>query len=317
MSSNTNTGISRRNVLKTTGVGLLGSTLLAGPVAAQRNSHRYWGDPVSLGDGEARSYVIAAGSGRPLSVGVFLTEDALSGLPSLEDLGAPGQELHLPLPENLTEEVEENLVFEFVGLDWNPDGHDPLPVYGRPHFDFHFYFADEELVETMPLGVAAYDIPEDQMPEDYVTNTAFGAPRVIVPAMGEHFADPTSSEFTSEEGFTHTHIWGAYDPAIDPATPDGTQEVTLELPGVGQITEDVGVYQGDGTGELIFVEPMITKAFFEGLRGAVRTAIKMPERFAEAGYYPTEYVIKRCRGRDGYIVAVRKFRWFEGAEDEQ
>lgn len=311
----TSIGVSRRSVLKATGVGLLGSTLLAGPAAARADQHRYWGTPVSVGDGEAQTYVITTGDGRPHSVGVLLSGGALSGLPSLDELGAPTQEFHLHLPEDLPEEVAENLVFEFAGLDWNPGGHDPIPLYGRPHFDVHFYSLPEADVERIPFGVADYEIPADQLPEGYVTNDAFGAPRVMVPAMGEHLADPTSSEFTSEEGFTHTLIWGAYDPSIDPANPSATREVTIELPGVGQVTQEVGVYEGDGVGELVFVEPMVTTAFLEGLRGTVRTAIKMPERFAEAGYYPTQYVIMRCRDRDGYIVAVQNFKWFEGDDE--
>jgi hypothetical protein len=33
--------------------------------------------------------------------------------------------------------------FMHAGLDWNPVGHEPIPIYGKPHFDFHFYMMSE------------------------------------------------------------------------------------------------------------------------------------------------------------------------------
>ena len=41
-------------------------------------------------------------------------------------------------------------IFDHVGLDWNPHGHEPEQIYGKPHFDFHFYEISAEAVAAIP-----------------------------------------------------------------------------------------------------------------------------------------------------------------------
>src|SRR4051812_20501784 len=39
----------------------------------------------------------------------------------------------------MPEIVKYRSFFDHVTIDWNPHGHHPIPIYGKPHFDFHFY----------------------------------------------------------------------------------------------------------------------------------------------------------------------------------
>lgn len=284
----------------------------AAAVAADEQTIR--GESAALGDGEAWTFVTLDASDEPVALGVAFTPDALSGLPAGD--GDPqthdGTHLHLSLPE------ENPTNFQWVGLDWNPDGHPPEGIYTVEHFDFHFYLMDEASVEQIPFGVAAYDIPDEQRPTGYVTADELGVPRIIEPGMGEHLIDPSSPELSGEP-FTHTNIYGVYDPSIDPSSPDGfldpaTGEVYPPDTCEANLPEGAVPLFGKGsTGELTFVEPMITKAFFEGLSEEVRTSIGTPEVFPEAGDYPTEYVIDCPGDEDTYTVTMESFESFEGA----
>lgn len=279
----------RRSVLKATGALVAGSALLAGAAAARPQGEVLWGDPEALGNGSARTFVEYSPSGHPRAVGFLLRGDVFDGLPD------ETTEYHLHLPDGTNGGGYTQVPFTFGGLDWNPQGHDPIPIYGGPHFDFHLYISSEETTESIPFGIADYEIPPDQMPEGVVTAAALGADRVVVPAMGEHLVDPRAPEFNGEP-FTHTFIWGAWEPDGE-GVPDG----------------DGPRYTGDGVGELTFMEPMVTTEFLRDLNGTVRRAIPMPKVFDRAGYYPTRYVVRRWPGRDAYTVALTRFRWFEGA----
>lgn len=313
--------VERRSFLQTVGAGVGASALFPTAAAAPADERPWngggstlWGESHALGDGEIQTFVDFGDAVERM--GIWVSEAALQGLPSLEELlagGAVAEEIHLDFPEP-PGAAGEAFNFTFAGVDWNPGGHDPLFVYGKPHFDFHFYYQDEETTEQIPLGVADYEIPDPLMPEGYVTPAAFGAPRVMVPGMGEHLGDPSAPEFQPGGEFTKTFIWGAYDPGIDPENPDSTEEILLELPGIGTMTQEVGVYSGDGTGDTIFMEPMITKAYLEELSGESRESVSMPSVFPEAGSYPTEYVVNRRSDPAGWTVTLETFEQFEGFE---
>ncbi|WP_254536740.1 hypothetical protein [Halomarina litorea] len=279
----------RRTALRGAGALVAGAAVLSGPAAAYPRGTVLWGDPEAVGNGYARTFAEYSPSGHPQAVGFLLRRDVFDGLP------AETAEYHLHLPAGVDDAGRTPIPFTFAGLDWNPQGHDPIPIYGGPHFDFHLYISSEETTESIPFGIADYEIPPDQMPEGVVTAAALGADRVVVPAMGEHLVDPRAPEFNGQP-FTHTFIWGAWEPD-GRGVPDG------EGPH----------YTGDGVGELTFMEPMATVAFLRDLDGTVGADIPMPAVFDRAGYYPTRYVIRRWPGRDAYTVALTRFRWFDGA----
>jgi hypothetical protein len=221
--------------------------------------------------------------GKTKFIGVHFTAAALDGLPT----DGPPAHTHLSLPDNT-----DTGAFEWVGMDWNPKGHEPPGIYTLPHFDFHFYMMKHDAVESIQGGPAFYDIPDNRIPTGHIRPPVIdtdgdGTPDtpVIIPKMGEHLLDPTASEFQGET-FTHTHIWGAYDLAL---LEGGTS---------------------DGRGELTFAEPMVTAAFLEEQHEEVATSIPMPDTFADSGWYPTQYVIRYHDNEDAYTVTLESFEPF-------
>ncbi|WP_458208547.1 hypothetical protein [Haladaptatus sp. NG-SE-30] len=267
----------RRTILKAIGGSAAGGALAPltiGSAAATKDSQSKaqfgLGANEPFGNGRIATFALPDVRGRLGMLGVLITARALKGLPD---------EL-LKVHMNLPQVAGSN--FTFMGLDWNPGGHAPAPIYGLPHFDIHFYLMEEEAVEAIKPGTAEYMIPDEQRPSGYVTGDELGAPREIVPEMGEHLVNPMAPEFQGEK-FTHTLIWGAYNPA-----------------------------NGD-VGELTFVEPMITTEYLESKPDDVHAPISTPEVFAKAGYYPTEYVIRYLPVFDVYLVTLEAFEWFPGA----
>lgn len=242
-------------------------------------NHRvHWGDDIDYIDGEVRSYATTNPEDKVSSLGVFLDGDALAVF------DRDPLEAHLHLPDDVDAQP-----FTFIGFHYNPQGHPPADVYTVPHFDMHFYMIPEETVEQITTGPATYSIPDAQIPTDYqrvplVDTDDDGEPDapLIEEDMGEHLIDTTSPEFQEDGEFTHTMIYGAYD-------------------------ED-----GDGTGRITFVEPMLTVDFLGGLDEEVVVDMKTPEEYAAAGDYPTQYVMKPSL-RDGIYVSVDGFTEFPGA----
>lgn len=304
--------LGRRNLLKGLGVLIVGSALTgtAGAKGANPfdtpNSNFQRGEATSVtGDDDVWTFATSNRAGKPTHLGIWIESDAFEYLTSQPD----GQHLHLDFPD------VEGLSYTFAGIDWNPAGHPPDDVWGLPHFDFHYYFVDEAAIDDiltpgdLPfMGVATYDLPEAFWPENYV----YEDPRFIVKQMGEHIYDETSPEWDPEVPFTHTYIYGAYDFAVDPDDPDGSVE--LPLGPDGSLVE-IPTYEGDGTGQLTFTEPMITEAFMREVAasddGEVSTAVPVPSAFPEAGYYPTSYTTRYVGSRDAYAITLEEFRWVD------
>lgn len=216
--------LGRRNVLKAFGGAFAGSALV-GTASATNATNPFDTPNPTFQRGESTSVTGAAAdvwtfattnrAGKPTHLGIWLTSDAFEHLTSQ----SAGQHLHLDFP------AIDGLDYTFAGIDWNPAGHPPDDVWGLPHFDFHYYLIDEPAIDAIDtpsplpfMGVATYDLPEAFWPENYV----YEDPRFIVKRMGEHIYDETSPEWNPSVPFTHTYIYGVYDFAIDPASPDGT-----------------------------------------------------------------------------------------------
>lgn len=310
-------GIDRRRLLKTTAV-LASGTLATGaasgagtepspskpPQPATHDAH--WGESDERGD--IWTYATADSAGRLSSLGVHVDGGALMAFDEAE------RAARLRFPDETDDGAAIDLhQFTFMGFRYNPQGHAPPGIYDVPHFDFHFYMIGEDVVEgisggpleSAPLpfvGLADYDIPPAQFPRGYT----FEAHRPIFEGMGEHLLDGTAPEFHGAE-FTHTNVYGAYDPSIDPAEPAGTKVVTLDGDRV-----EAPVYEGDGDGRLHFVEPMVTTDFLRNeLERAQSVDVATPTAYVEADHYPTAYAMTPD-GDGGAYVSVTEFEAFPG-----
>ncbi len=169
--------------------------------ASAKTTTRY-GRTLPLGGGVMRAYVTTDRDGTPVSVGVALSEKALTALPQEHGPVHDGYEHVLPLPEgNATP-------FKVVGLHWNPHGHSPAPIYTRPHFDFHFYMISDEERRAIPGLPDSVRDPAPPAPRylhpDYIT----GPGRIA--AMGSHWVDRFAPELGGAT-FTQTFLMGSYE----------------------------------------------------------------------------------------------------------
>lgn len=165
---------------------------------------------VPIGNGTGRVEVLKDG-GEVESVTIRLTPEALQGLPNAMT------EFDIPIPS------EAGTIFDHVGIDWNPAGHEPPGIYDAPHFDFHYYLLTQAQRDEIVPGSPKFDTPpaEGAAPAGYIVPGPGGVPR-----MGAHWIDPTSGEFNGQP-FGATFIFGFWD------------------------------------GKLAFVEPMVTRSFLQ------------------------------------------------------
>lgn len=234
--------------------------------AAASTSRTSYGEPVAVGHGTARTYVTTT-NGVASEVGVALSEGVLAGLP---DAGAPGgvfTQGHTTFEYVLHLPRGTRTAFRHVLLNWNPHGHEPPGIYDTPHFDFHFYNIDD----AKRLAIDPAD-PEYQRKAERKPAPESVPGRYIMPAplafarMGVHWVDTTSAELRGEP-FTHTLIYGTWD------------------------------------GEVIFAEPMITKAFLES-KSRFDAALPAPARDRHAGFYPSGYSVRWDAAAKEYRIAL-------------
>ena len=224
-----------------------------------------YGSTVTVGSGSARSFVAADANGRPTEIGLVLTETALTGLPASPVSGTM-YELALPSTSSATAQMP----FDHISFDWNPNGHEPAPIYSAPHFDAHFYMQSMAAQHAITLDDPKGDILPDaaKLPSGYVTPPNV-APGRTVPMMGRHWVDPSSPEYTPGGAFTHTFIYGSYD------------------------------------GHVTFVEPMLTKALLAPAV-SVDQAIKQPTTYEATGkYFPNRYTIRYDATTKEYIISLK------------
>ncbi len=156
------------------------------------------GQVVKFGNGTIRSWARAGSNGVPTSIGVTLTEGALTNTPA----GSTSYVLLLP-------PIGTNTPFKHIWVNWEATGHPPVSRYGVPHFDFHFYTitpTERSAINLSGGGVTMYKLPAAEfVPKDFVQQTGQG-----VPQMGAHWADTTAPELNGQP-FSRTFIHGSYD----------------------------------------------------------------------------------------------------------
>jgi len=106
--------------------------------------------------------------GKVTAIGVALSDSALINLPATPPPGMPGPMYNLALPD-----VAQTVGFDHVTFGWNPLGHDPVQIYGLPHFDFilhrQFRRAARDLSRGCAVRAKLAHRPADQfVPASYI-----------------------------------------------------------------------------------------------------------------------------------------------------
>lgn len=267
-----------------------GVALCVYPATGRASSDIHYGAPVAVGHGTMRSYLALDAAGEPIELGILMDSGAFDGLPGglsttgrCFDLNANGRidesgecegdyEYVLPLPA-VTED-RWDIPFQWIAVNWNAHGHVPPGIYDLPHFDFHFYIANEAAVHAIGLGSCGifmdcehFKRATQPVPAKYVDHRHVNVDAAVA-RMGNHLIDSSAPEFAKPpRKFTHTWIFGAYD------------------------------------GRITFYEPMITREFFMTMPN-VCTAIKQPAAFQLSGYYPTRYCIRHHARADKFTVSL-------------
>ncbi len=263
----------------------------AGTSADRAGTH--FGDAHPLGEGTVQSFVTIEPDGTPSAIGLRFATGALDGLPATPtttgrcfDLNGNGKidaktecegdhETRLILPAAVAD--RSDLLIKWVMLNWNVHGHVPQEVYGAPHFDMHFYIADQEAVDGIRLGSCGLFINC----EDFDRATIDVAAKYLHPGrvsvnaavamMGNHLIDVAAPEFaTPPQPFTHAYI--------------------------------IGVYGG----EITYYEPMITLDYLMS-QPAECFPIKQPEAWQKTGFHPTAYCIRHDADTGELSVSLEAF----------
>ncbi len=221
------------------------------------------GPEVQVHEGKSRTWIQLNANGEPESIGVRLTDKVLTSVPVDGDGSGHnhgGTENNYILKFHPKGSV---LPFDHVGLNWNPLGHEPLNIYGKPHFDFHFYMTTPQENAAIP----PYEVDKtkfDIFPAaEYFPPTYFN-PGGGVPQMGSHWLDATTPELGGAP-FTETFIYGSYD------------------------------------GKVTFYEPMITLDFLKANSNFSRP-IPQPAKVQKTGWYPTVMKVVKHDGVTDVIL---------------
>ena len=266
------------------------SLVAASRPAAGTSVRRIEGPEARVGNGTARMFVEVGANDEPRALGIALTEAALTGLPARMnttsrcwDRNADARFSHGECLGDYQSELAPparmpalGLPFRWATVNWNPEGHlPPAPeVWSAPHFDFHFFLAEPALVHGIRTGPCAEFIHCEDSARASIPLPASHAPDgyldvgAAVSAMGNHLVDSKDPELADpSRGFSHTFIYGAYD------------------------------------GRLIFLEPMISRAFLERRQPECRP-LRPPRVYAVAGYYPTRYCVRHDPATATYRVTL-------------
>jgi hypothetical protein len=161
--------------------------------------------------------------------------------------------------------------FNHMGFNWNPEGHGPRGIFTMPHFDVHFYMATTEyrhaimvdLQDADPIHVKTSNL---EPPSQFLPPDYQLAPNTAEPRMGSHYADVTSPEL-KPGNFANIFLIGAHG------------------------------------GNILFWEPMITKAYFE-TKPNFTGKLKLPQAYPVSGYYPTAYSVVYDGSRREFHIAL-------------
>ncbi|MDQ2791767.1 MAG: DUF5602 domain-containing protein [Actinomycetota bacterium] len=241
-------------------------TLLAGCGNGQASKGgTFFGAPQSIGNGMAKSYVTLDDSGKPTEVGLRMSAASLDGLPA-EDTVPPGM-LMLDLPKQAS-----TTVFDHLMLNWNSHGHAPAVLFGKPHFDMHFYMVDPAAVAKIDPSSADFATRAAHLPDAKYVPVGYVPPpgpaaKNTVPAMGMHWTDSADGIVPGKYDFTQILINGSWD------------------------------------GTYTFIEPMMTREWML-TKQPVRENLKQPQAYQHSGYSPTTYSVRYDDQTKEYSISL-------------
>jgi len=228
-------------------------------------SGTFYGSPQSIGNGTVKTYTTLDNAGSPTEVGIRMSELALDGLPQ-ED-AVPPHMMILDFPQQASATS-----FDHVMLNWNSHGHEPFELFGKPHFDMHFYMVPAAAVEQIDptksdFATRAAHLPDQKyIPRDYVTPPGTPAENTV-PAMGLHWLDSTGGFVPGKYDFKQTVINGSWD------------------------------------GTYTFIEPMMTREWMQ-TKPAVEEQIKQPPAYQKSAYFPTTYGVHYDAQAKEYVISL-------------
>lgn len=257
----------RKSVLALTLMTLLltASGLMPATAGAKSDEMKMsYGKPFVFGGAAITTYLTQDKNRAPIALGIEIPATALKNVP------ANFSEMVLPFPQ----EAQSLTPFKYLGMEWNPQGHEPDHIYTMPHFDFHFYIQSLEERNSIDPGTcqgvdcadfarATKDVPAEYLPRDY---RSVGA---VVPHMGNHLIDPASPEYNNQP-FTRTFLYGAYD------------------------------------GKITFYEPMLSLQYLQSQPNEY-VDLKLPASYAQTGYYPTRYSVRYDPSKEVYRISLERF----------
>lgn len=215
-----------------------------------------------IGVGQGNAWVeMTVGKGNEVEgLALVFTPEALLGLPPT----LPATEFIIPLPSQAPATV-----FNHVGVNWQPQGHQPAGIYSVPHFDVHFYLISSQERDAMTPADPAFAMKALRVPDAADLPTGFTSDPMPIPRMGSHWADPNSHEFHGSP-FTSTLIYGFYD------------------------------------AKMVFIEPMMAKSFVES-NPDFSASMMTPAAYPKAGRYPTGYSVAYDASAKEYRVKLASF----------
>jgi hypothetical protein len=115
--------------------------------AATRPPDIYFEASQAVGNGTVKTFVKPDPSGQPAEVGLVMSASSMDGLAAEDTIPPTMVMLGFPPEAKAT-------VLDHVMMNWNSHGHKPAELFGKPHFDFHFYLSDAASVMAIDPGGA-------------------------------------------------------------------------------------------------------------------------------------------------------------------
>ena len=228
-------------------------------------SGTFYGAPQSIGNGAVKTYTTLDDAGNPTEVGIRMSAASLDGLPKEDTV--PPRMFMLDFPKQASATP-----FDHVMLNWNSHGHEPAVLFGKPHFDMHFYMVDPRTVQQIDptnadFATRAAHLPDQKyVPRDYVTPPGSLAENTV-PAMGLHWLDSAEGFVPGKYDFKQTLVNGSWD------------------------------------GTYTFIEPMMTREWML-TKPAMHAEIKQPQAYQKNAYYPTTYSVHYDDQAKEYAISL-------------
>ncbi len=174
----------------------LGILLLANACKKDK-SGTHLGETVDYQGSTLSTYISTDEDGHPKEIGFSIPEAAFNSFDALT--GDTDWSLDFPTGDNETP-------FIHMWAGYNPHGHEPMGIYDKPHFDFHFYMTNEAArmaISPFDTIAGAKPLPAGEMPATYINAG-------LVATMGTYWIDVTAPELNGQP-FTETFIFGSFD----------------------------------------------------------------------------------------------------------